>query len=98
MILILTAALKSRKKAGQESHFLVVRRGSRIVSGSGSSDRSLILGPVVWLPLQLTSLVLLPLTLHNRVEDSCKLLPVGPRSGRHFEHLIGTEANLDSQQ
>ena len=32
--------------------------------------------------------------LHNRVEDSCKLLPVGPRSGRHFEHIIGTEANL----
>lgn len=74
---------------------MVVRGGSRIVSGSGSSDRSQIIGPVVWLPLQLTSLVLPPLT---RVEDSCKLITVGPRSGRHFEHLIGTEANLDSQQ
>lgn len=36
--------------------------------------------------------------LHKQVKDSCKLLPVGPSSGRHFEHLIGTEANLDSQQ
>lgn len=94
MILILTAAFLLKPK---ESRARVVRRGSRIVSGSGSSDRSQILGPVVWLPLQLTSLVLPP-PLHNRVEDSCKLIPVGPRSGRHFEHLIGTEANLDSQQ
>jgi hypothetical protein len=28
------------------------KRGSIIVSGSGSSDRSQIFGPVVWLPLQ----------------------------------------------
>ena len=51
---------KESSRAGQESHFLVVRRGSRIVSGSGSSDRSQILGPVVWLPLPLTSLVSIP--------------------------------------
>jgi len=40
---------KESSRAGQQSHFLVVRRGSRIVSGSGSSDRSQILGPVLCL-------------------------------------------------